>query len=186
MKVISQHCPNCGGQIKITNNQNSCICPFCDSALYIDDGNFHIVDDAKIMEISFEQQKYQDEQQKKLERKDRREAWKKKCKYWVLIELAIFGSAFIVILIMTLLSIINQELVKYAFTVILPFMIAFAIGLLVGPVYLTITRPDAAYEPDEPPMIKNKILFCIAIYFAEYIAYALANGVLTILSNAFN
>ena len=64
MKIVSMNCPHCGGTVKITDDQKSCICPFCDSALTIDDGKFHIVDEAKIKEIDFEQQKYQDEQQK--------------------------------------------------------------------------------------------------------------------------
>jgi hypothetical protein len=90
------NCPHCGGTVKITDDQKSCICPFCDSALTIDDGKFHIVDEAKIKEIDFEQQKYQDEQQKEVKRKERREAWRKKCKQWVLIELASYFIASII------------------------------------------------------------------------------------------
>ena len=182
MKVISQNCPNCGGQVKVTDNQNSCICPYCDSALFIDDGKLHIVDDAKVMEISFEQQKYQDEQQNKIERKQRREAWKKKCKNWVLIELAILSITVIAVLIIGLLSLINKTFLDYALKIAVPFLLAFIIGLLVGPIYISITRPDAAYEPDEPPLIKNKVLFCIAIYLAEYVAYIILyviNGILS-------
>lgn len=160
MKIVSMNCPHCGGTVKITADQNSCICPYCDSALTIDDGKFHIVDEAKIMEIELEKQKYQHELLKEEGRKERREAWRKKCRQWVLIEIVLFLIA----------CIVRFALGAYSSNVLLYIgLISLGgcfLGIVAGPIYLAITRPDADYEKNNPPLIKNKLLFCIALMFA--------------------
>lgn len=174
MKIVSMNCPHCGGTVKITDDQKSCICPFCDSALTIDDGKFHIVDEAKIKEIDFEQQKYQDEQQKEEKRKERREAWRKKCKQWVLIELA---SYFIASIIGFIYEAFSSKVFLY---LAMPFASIYAIGMFVGPIYLAITRPDVDYEKNNPPFIKNKLLFCILLIFVGYILASVFGALLSI------
>lgn len=160
MKIISMNCPHCGGTVKITDVQNSCICPYCDSALTIDDGKFHIVDEAKIKEIELEMQKYQHELIKEEGRKERREAWRKKCRQWVLIEIVFFFIGSVIRFIYRAFSLnilLNMGVAS--------FMICF-MGVIAGPIYLAITRPDVDYEKSNPPIIKNKLLFCIALMFA--------------------
>lgn len=170
MKIVSMNCPNCGGTVKITDDQRSCICPFCDSVLSIDDGKIHIVDEAKIKEIEFEQQKYQDELQKEEKRKERRELWKKKCKLWVLIEFVLpFFITFVVKLSHRFFS--SKILIDMGSTGI---CICY-FGMIAGSIYLGIVRPDDDYEQNKPPLIKSKILLCVALVLAG--AFALGTGV---------
>ena len=170
MKIVSMKCPNCGGTVKITDNQNACICPYCDSALTIDDGKFHIVDEAKIKEIEFEKQKYQDRQKKEGERKERREAWRKKCRQWVLIELVLFLITFI-------LAFIFRRYFSYILLYIgMSTFVLYGIGVIAGPIYLAITRPDVDYDKDNPPAIKSKWWFGIVLFFAAYFITAIAFG----------
>lgn len=174
MKIVSMNCPHCGGTVRITDDQNSCICPFCDSALTIDDGKFHIVDEAKIKEIDFEQQKYQDEQQKEEKRKERREAWRKKCKQWVLIEFAAF---FIASIIGFIYGAVSSNVLLY---LAMPFASVYALGIIAGPIYLAITRPDADYEKNNPPFIKSKLLFCIVLIVVGNIVASVIGALLRI------
>lgn len=172
MKIVSMNCPNCGGTVKITDDQNSCICPYCDSALTIDDGKFHIVDEAKIKEIEFEKQKYQDELLKEEKRKERRELWLKKCKQWVLIEIA---SLLIGRLIISIYYAKSLNLFRY---LAVPFITIFVVGFLGGPIYLAITRPDADYGKNNPPFIKSKWLFCIVLIFVEFVVFSVIGQLL--------
>lgn len=175
MKIVSMNCPNCGGTVKITDDQNSCICPYCDSALTIDDGKFHIVDEAKIKEIEFEKQKYQDELLREEKRKERRESWKKKLKQWVLIEMASF---FIVRLINSISHAKSLNILRY---MAVPFIMIFVVGFLGGPVYLAFIRPDVDYERNNPPYIKSKLLFCIVLMLIEFFVFSVIGRLLNAL-----
>ena len=172
MKIVSMNCPNCGGAVKITDDQNSCICPFCDSALTIDDGKVHIVDEAKIKEIEFEQQKYQNGLKKEEKRKERRESWMKKCMQWVLIEITSF---FIVRLLNFISYAKSLSMLRY---IAVPFITIFVVGFLGGPVYLASTRPDVDYEKNNPPFIKSKFLFCIVLILVEFFVLSVVGGLL--------
>ena len=174
MKVISLNCPNCGIDIKVNDNQNSCICPACGSSLMIDDGKFHIVDEARIKEIDFEKQKYEDGQKEAEKRKQRREKWKGKCKKWTIMEIVAFGIASIIGFIYQAFP--QKALLYLAY----PFAMVYAVGLLFGPIYLAITRPDADYESNNPPLIKSKWVFGLVLFIVGYLAATIAGRLLTI------
>ena len=162
MKVVNLRCPNCGTDIKVTENQNSCICPSCESSLMIDDGKFHIVDEAKIKEIAFEKQKYEDERQNAVERKERREAWRKKVKLWTLMEFATSVIGYFFWFVSKKTSFHLFENIGYAIIVVC------LIGMFAGPIYLSITRPDVDYEANNPPLIKSKVLFGLLLFFIAF------------------
>ena len=62
----------------------------------------------------------------------------------------------------------------------MPFATIYAIGMFVGPIYLAITRPDVDYEKNNPPFIKNKLLFCILLVFVGYLLASVFGALLSI------
>ena len=172
MTIINMECPNCGGRIKVNGNQNSCICPFCDSQLTIDDGKFHIVDEAKIMEIQFEQQKYLDAKQKEIDRKNRQDAWRHKFRFWCLMQP-------VLLLITYVFGYIYRNFSFKLFQYIALIGLSVYLGIIfIGPVYLAITRPDADYEINSPPLIKNKLLFWLIVFLSSAFLNSLAINII--------
>ena len=52
MEMISLKCPSCGGAVDIEEGHDSCLCPYCGTRLYLDDGTIriNIRDEAKLKE----------------------------------------------------------------------------------------------------------------------------------------
>ena len=173
MKIISMNCPHCGGTVKITDVQNSCICPYCDSALTIDDGKFHIVDEAKIMELQFEQQKYLDAKQKEIDRKNRLDAWRQKFRFWCLMQPACLFISYVI-------GYFNRNFSFKLFQYIALIGLSVYLGIIfIGPVYLAITRPDADYEINNPPLIKNKLLFWLIVFLSSFFLNTQTAGIIS-------
>ena len=62
-----------------------------------------------------------------------------------------------------------------------PFIMIFVVGFLGGPVYLAFIRPDVDYERNNPPYIKNKLLFCIVLMLIEFFVFSVIGRLLNVL-----
>ncbi len=93
MEFVVIECPNCGAKLKIKEDQESVICEYCDSQVFVDDGTEKVeyIDKARIKEAELESKRIDElrwEKEKELEELHR---WEKIRNGWFAAVIALFA-----------------------------------------------------------------------------------------------
>jgi len=93
MEFVVIECPNCGAKLKIKEGQESVICEYCDSQVFVDDGTEKVeyIDQARIKEAELESKRIEERRWEKEREIEELHRWEKIRNGWFAAVIALFA-----------------------------------------------------------------------------------------------